>query len=85
MPIALLRAGPSVKVVVISESAAGTVNAAATPFRKRAAISSEPSLTSPPISDASVKTDSATIRTRLRPSRSDARPPSSSTPPNPST
>ncbi len=45
---ALLRDGPSVNVVVIRESAAGTVNAAATPLRKRAAISSVPSSTIPP-------------------------------------
>ena len=52
MPSARLRAGPSAKVVVMIESPAGAVNAAAAPLTKRAAISSGPLSTSAPSSDA---------------------------------
>ena len=78
---ARFRIGPSGNVVVSRDMLAGAVNAAATPFTNRAAISSPGSLTSPPRTETSAKTASATRNTRLRPSRSAARPPSSSRPP----
>ena len=81
MPEARLRAGPSANVVVMIERPPGAVNAAAAPLTKRVAISRVPSSTSPPSSEATVKTASATRKTRRRPSRSAVRPPSSSRPP----
>jgi hypothetical protein len=78
---ARFRIGPSGNVVVSRDMLAGAVNAAATPLTKRAAISSPGLLTSPPKTETSAKTASATRKTRLRPSRSAARPPSSSRPP----
>ncbi len=78
---ARFRIGPSGNVVVSRDMLAGAVNAAAAPLTNRAAISSPGSLTSPPSTDTSAKTASAIRNTRLRPSRSAARPPSSSRPP----
>ena len=75
--MALLRSGPSSKLVVISENAAGAVNAAATPLTNRLAIRRPASIESPPARDATVKTLSATRSTVRRPSRSARRPPSS--------
>ena len=78
MEIARLREGPSAKLVVMSEKAAGAVNAAAMPLTKREAITIAGSLTSPPARDARAKTASAMSRMRRRPRRSARRPPSSS-------
>ena len=78
---ARFRIGPSGNVVVSRDMLAGAVNAAATPFTNRAAISSPGSLARPPSTETTAKTASATRKTRLRPSRSAARPPSSSRPP----
>ena len=79
--MARLRIGPSRKVVVSSDSPAGAVKAAAMPLMNRAPISSSGLLTSPPNSDATANTARAARNTRRRPSRSAARPPSSSRPP----
>jgi hypothetical protein len=76
--IALLRAGPSAKFVVMRENAAGAVKAAATPFTKRVAMRMDGSSTRPPSSEAAANTPSAMSRIRRRPSRSANRPPSSS-------
>ncbi len=78
---ARLRAGPSAKVVVMIESAAGAVKAALMPLMNLAAISRPPSSTSPPSREATAKTASATRKTLRRPSRSAVRPPSNSRPP----
>src|SRR4051794_73213 len=64
---------------------AGTVKAAAAPFAKRNAISARSLLINELTTEAMPKTATATRKTLRRPSRSDARPPSSSRPPYPST
>ena len=79
--MARVRMGPSWNVVVSSDSPAGAVNAAAMPLMNRAAISRPTLLTSPPNSDATANRARAARKTRRRPSRSAARPPSSSRPP----
>ena len=79
--IARLRIGPSWNVVVSRDSPAGAVNAAAMPLTNRAPISRPGLLTSPPNSEATANRPSANRKTRRRPSRSAARPPSSSRPP----
>ena len=78
---ARFRIGPSGNVVVSSDMLAGAVNAAAAPLTNRAAISRPGLLTRPPNADTSAKTARATRKTRRRPSRSAARPPSSNSPP----
>ena len=83
--MARLRIGPSGKFVVSRDSPAGAVTAAAMPLTNRAAISSPAPLTIPPSREAPANSASATRKTRRRPSRSAARPPSSSRPPYPST
>ncbi len=81
MVSALLRAGPSANVVVMIDRPAGAVKAAAMPLTKRVMTSTVPSSTTAPSADATVKTASAAISVRLRPSRSATRPPSRSRPP----
>src|ERR1700759_1968677 len=71
---ARFRIGPSGNVVVSSDMLAGAVNAAATPFTKRAAISSPGSLARPPSKETRAKTASATRKTRRRPGTAGARP-----------
>ena len=80
-PIARLRAGPSAKVVTISASAVGATSAPPTPWTARAASSHAWDVAKPPASEAAEKSTSPAISTRRRPSRSPARPPSSSNPP----
>ena len=80
--MAVVRAGPSAKVVVSSASVAGAAMAAPTPCAARAASSQVSDWASPPISDAPVNRTSPATNTRRRPSRSPARAPSSSSPPN---
>src|SRR4051794_41910572 len=60
---ALLRLGPSVKVVVMSESAAGTVNAPAAPLRERGAVSRRPAGIRPPASGAGGENEGAGMQT----------------------
>jgi hypothetical protein len=81
MASARLRFGPSLNVVVMIDRPAGAVNAALMPLTMRVSTSSVPSLTSPPIAEATTNTPSAASSTRRRPSMSAARPPSSSSPP----
>jgi len=78
----LLRSEPSSNVVVMIASVAGEMIAAPTPCTARAATSTPIELASPHTSDAPENTTSPTMNMRLRPSRSAARPPSSSNPPN---
>ncbi len=82
---ARFRSGPSWKVVVRMESAAGAVNAAAMPFTNRAAMSSSGLVASELSIETTAKTASAIRKTRRRPSRSAVRPPSSRKPPYPRT
>jgi hypothetical protein len=81
MPSALLRSAPSSKVVITIESAVGVMIAAPAPWMARAEISAAGLQASAHNSDAAVKSPSPTMNTRLRPSRSAARPPSKSKPP----
>ena len=82
MPRALLRSGPSSNVVMMIESAVGVMIAAPTPWNARAPISADGDQASPQRSDAPVKTTTPIMKTRRRPSRSAARPPSRSRPAN---
>ena len=80
-PSAFARSAPSWNVVVMIASAAGEMNAAPSPCSARHAISI-PEFTARPLSsDATVKTTRPKRNSRLRPSRSPARPPSSRKPP----
>src|SRR6478752_20641 len=67
------------------ESPAGAVKAADMPLMKRVAMSRFPSCARPPRSDAATKTPREIKKTRRRPRRSAARPPSRRKPPYPST
>lgn len=60
---------------------AGVMKAAAIPVTKRATISTQPSVAKPPRPEKSTKTTSQPMNIRRRPSRSAARPPSSTKPP----
>ena len=82
MAMARVRAAPSVKVVVSSASVAGAAIAAPTPWSARAPSSQPSDCASPPSNDVAVKSPRPAMNTRRRPSRSPARAPSSSRPPN---
>jgi hypothetical protein len=69
-------------VTAISASAVGAAIAAPAPWTARAASSQAWPVASPPSSEASTKISSPAMKTRRRSSRSPARPPSSSSPPN---
>ena len=79
--MAFARSGPSAKVVVMIESAAGAISAPPRPWSPRQRIRSSELGASPLSSDATVKTTTPTRNTLLRPMRSPARPPSSRKPP----
>ena len=81
IPSALLRSGPSGKVVEMIERAVGVMIAAPAPWTTRAASSAAGDQASPHMSDAAVKNRTPVMNRRRRPSRSAARPPSSSRPP----
>ena len=81
IPSALLRSGPSGKVVEMIERAVGVMIAAPTPWNTRAARSAAGDQASPHISDAAVNNRTPAMNRRRRPSRSAARPPSKSRPP----
>ncbi len=81
-PMARLRRGPSGNVVAISASAVGATTAPPTPCTARAASSQAGEVASPPASEAAENSSSPATNIRRRPSRSPARPPSSSRPPN---
>jgi hypothetical protein len=68
-------------VVVMSDSAAGAVSAAATPLITRVATSGQPADSSPPAKLAAANTARDSRNTRRRPNRSAMRPPSSRKPP----
>jgi hypothetical protein len=69
-------------VVVKIESAPGERSAAPRPWSARKAINDPSDHASPSRSELTVKRASPPMNSRLRPSRSAMRPPSSSTPPN---
>ena len=81
IPSALLRSAPSGKVVITIDSAVGVMIAAATPCTARAVSSASLVPASPAPSEASANRPVPTMNIRRRPSRSAARPPSSSSPP----
>ncbi len=81
-PSAFVRSGPSGKVVVMIESAAGETSAPPRPCRPRNAIS-WPELVARPLSRlATANTSVPAMKIFLRPTMSAARPPSSRKPPN---
>ncbi len=82
IPSALLRSAPSSNVVVMIESVAGEMIAAPMPCTARAATSTPIEPASPQASEAAENSASPAMNIRRRPSRSAARPPSSSKPPN---
>ena len=82
LPSARLRRGPSANPVVIRENAAGATTAAPAPWTTRDATSSTGSCARPPASEAAEKASSPAMNIRRRPSRSAARPPRISSPPN---
>ena len=81
IPSAFARSAPSLKVVEMIASAAGEMNAAPRPCSERAPISIPWLPESPSSRDAAVKTTRPPRKSRFRPSRSPARPPSSRKPP----
>ena len=81
-PSAMLRSRPSRKVVTTIESAAGASSAPPSPCSARVTISAPSDQASPDSNEPSVKTATPAMNSRLRPSRSASRPPSSSVPPN---
>ena len=81
-PMARVRCGPSGKLVVMRDSAAGATIAAPAPWMTRAAISSAGSLARPPARLASANATRPLMNIRRRPNRSAARPPRMSRPPN---
>jgi hypothetical protein len=82
IPSALLRSAPSSKVVMMIERAAGEMIAAPRPWSARAAIRTFSDHARPHRKEARVNTATPTRKTRRRPNRSAARPPSNRKPPN---
>ena len=82
IPSALFRSGPSSKLVITIDRAAGEMIAPPSPCTARDAISIPSDCASPHASEASVNSATPTMNTRRRPSKSAARPPSSRKPPN---
>ena len=80
--IARVRAAPSAKVVVSSASVDGAAIAAPMPCNARAPSSHASDCAKPPSREAPTNRLSPATKTRRRPSRSPARAPSSSRPPN---
>ncbi len=78
MPNALPRSAGSVNVVVSSDSAAGASTAPNAPCRARATISISMPFAAPPSADARAKPTRPMRNIRLRPKKSESRPPSSS-------
>src|SRR3954454_19764782 len=79
-PSALLRSAPSANVVVTIDRAAGETIAAPRPWTARAVMSHPSDCARPPASEASAKSTRPPMKTRRRPKRSAARPPSSRKP-----
>ena len=81
MPNALPRSAGLVNVTVSVDSAAGASSAPNAPWIARAMSSIEKFCAAPPRAEAQAKPTMPMISIRLRPTRSDSRPPSSSSPP----
>ena len=81
IPSALLRSGPSGNMFITMDSAAGSTAAAPRPWTPRMMIRNVLVVASAQPSEAAVNSASPAVNTRLRPSRSAARPPSSKNPP----
>ena len=81
-PIARLRGGPGGNVVTMRASAAGATIAPPAPCTTRAASSHAWEVANPPAREAAENSSRPVTNIRRRPSRSPARPPSSSSPPN---
>ena len=77
-PNARARSLGSVYVVVSRDSAAGASSAAKAPWIARAPTSMVKLWAAPPSADATAKPMMPMMKIRLRPNRSDSRPPSSS-------
>ncbi len=73
--------GPSAKVVVTIDSAAGEIIAVPSPCAARAPLSQASLWASPPSSEASENSVMPTMNIRRRPKKSASRPPSSRKPP----
>jgi hypothetical protein len=80
-PSALLRSAPSPNMFITMDSAAGSTAAAPRPWRARMTIRNVSLVASAQPSEAAAKIVSPPTNSRLRPSRSAARPPSSMNPP----
>jgi hypothetical protein len=80
--IARLRPGPAGNTELIIANVIGTTNPAATPWSARVAIMTAGDGARAEPSEATVNRAVPAMSTRRRPSRSPARPPSSSRPPN---
>src|SRR3954449_12479692 len=80
-PSAMLRSRPSVKVTDRIDSAAGEITAAPSPWNERAGLSDPSDQAKPASSEESVNRTMPARKSRLRPSRSAARPPRSRKPP----
>jgi hypothetical protein len=80
-PSALFRSAPSVNMFITIDRAAGSTMAAPRPWTPRMMIRKMPLVASAQASEAAVNSASPAVNTRLRPSRSAARPPSSRNPP----
>jgi hypothetical protein len=78
---ARFRSGPSAKVVRMIDSAAGETIAPPSPWRPRATSSMPSDCESPQMREAPEKRAIPAMKSRRRPSRSAARPPSSRKPP----
>src|SRR5215469_1239312 len=80
-PNALPRSAGSANVTVSVDSAAGASSAPNAPCKPRPITSIAKLVAAPPSADAAAKPTRPMISIRLRPTRSDSRPPSSSNPP----
>src|SRR6202451_1374454 len=81
IPSALFRSAPSGNMFITIDSAAGSTAAAPRPWTPRMMIRNVLVVASAQPSEAAVNSASPAVNTRLRPSRSAARPPSSKNPP----
>ena len=81
MPSALLRSAPSLNMFITIDSAAGSTTAAPRPSMPRMMIRNVSLVASAHASEAAVKMAMPAMNSRLRPSRSAARPPNSRNPP----
>ncbi len=80
--MARLRAGPSGKLVAMSESAVGAAIAPPTPCIARVMMSHTSVVAKPPSSDETAKIAMPIMNIRRLPKRSPVRPPNNNSPPN---